>query len=204
MSNDDATRVDDDAAVTPVVPSGWQLERAISAWQQFRSELISDEELVEDENTIAVALKSSPPPPANAKVDGEADPKAEVLALLGQLIDACVWADRRGEEAREMAAAFTERARRYEARVKRFYVLIDQLMAAIEVTRHAGKLARALIARAPPSTLVTDEGQIPDEYFKVERTLRRSDVLADLKQGVVIPGAVLSNGGSTLQLRRLR
>lgn len=202
MSSSDPDRVDD-AASAPFVPSGWLIERAISAWQQFRAELLVDEELVEDENVIADALKS-PPPPANASVDGERDLKHQVLALVGQLIDACVWADRRGVEARVLAAEFTERARRYEARVERFRELIDQMMAAVEVRKVAGRFARASIVAAPSGSRITDETKIPDEYWKIERTLRRADLLADLKVGVVVEGAELSNGGETLRIARLK
>jgi hypothetical protein len=49
-----------------------------------------------------------------------------------------------------------------------------------------------------------DEQLIPDEYFKVERTLRRSEVLSDLKVGVVVEGAQLSNGGESLRIARLK
>jgi hypothetical protein len=102
------------------------------------------------------------------------------------------------------ADEFTARRKRYEARVERFRRLIEQLMAAIEVRKQAGRFARASIAAAPPSVLVTDEQLIPEEYFKVERTLRRADLLSDLKVGVVVEGAQLSNGGETLRIGRLK
>lgn len=180
-----------DSAVTPpLVPSGWMLERSISAWHQLRAEIANDDELVEDESVIAVALLK-----ADAK-----DPRD----LLAALIDADVWSQRRAEEARVLAAEMTERARRYEARDEKLRELIREVMIAIDVRKAAGRYARASIVRASPSVLVTDEQLIPDEYFKVERTLRKSDVLADLKVGVVIDGAVLSNGGETLRLARLK
>lgn len=185
----DPIRVDD-AESPPLVPSAWTIERVISAWQQFRAELLGDEELVEDENVIARALHASD--------------LATPSELVSSLIDAAIWADRRRDEARVLAAEFTERARRYEARVERFRDLINGILTATETRNAVGRLARASIVRAPPSVLVTDEQRIPDEYFKVERTLRKSDVLADLKVGVVIDGAVLSNGGETLRLARLK
>jgi Siphovirus Gp157 len=186
----DLDRVGDDAASAPPVPSAYQLEHAISVWQQLRAELVADEELVEDENTIAVALRA-----ADAK-----DPRD----LCAKLVDACVWADRRAEEAKAIADEFTARRKRYEARVERFRDLIERLMAAIPVRKQAGRFARASIVAAPQSLLVTDEQLIPDEYFKVERTLRRSEVLSDLKVGVVVDGAQISNGGETLRIARVK
>ena len=180
----------DDAASAPLVPSGWQLERAISAWQQLRAELVDDEELFADEAVIATTLHE-------AGVDDARD-------LLSMLIDATVWADRRADEAKAIADEFTARRKRYEANSEKFRDLIQQFMAAMPTRKHAGRFARASIAAAPPSVLVTDEQLIPNEYFKVERTLRRSDVLSDLKVGVVIDGAQLSNGGETLRIARLK
>lgn len=156
----------------------------------MRAELLTDEELVTDESVIARAMHASD--------------TATPDELLSSLIDAVMWAERRAQEARVLAAEFTDRARRYEARDEKFRALIDGIMLATKVRKAAGTLARASIVRAPPSVLVTDEGLIPAEYFKIERTLRRSDLLSDLKVGVVVDGAVLSNGGETLRIARLK
>jgi hypothetical protein len=120
------------------------------------------------------------------------------------LIDAVVLADLEVETAKAIADRFTARRRRFEKRVEVFRAMIGELMAALPATKHAGVLARASIVAAPTSLLVLDEGKIPDEYFKVERTLRRSEVLSDLKVGVVIDGAQLSNGGETLRIARVK
>ena len=68
---------------------------------------------------------------------------------------------------------------------------VNQLMAAIPLKTLAGRFARASMVNTAPATVITDEAKIPDEYFdyKVERHLRRAEVLADLKVGVVIEGA---------------
>lgn len=185
----DPDRVDDAVSV-PSVPSGWRLERAISAWQQFHAELVEDEDFVADETAIATRLRE-------ARADDPRD-------LLSGLIDAVVLADAEAEQAKEIADRFTARRRRFEARIEKFRALIDELMAAIPVRKHSGVLARASIVAAPPSVLVTDEQLIPDQYFKVERTLRRLDLLNDLKVGVVVDGAQKSNGGETLRIARVK
>lgn len=191
MSDDDARRIDDDAATAPFVPSGWHLERAISAWQQLRAEIVEDEDLLVDEAVIASALRRA----------GAHDPRE----LLSALIDACAWSERREDEAKLIAAEFTERARRYAARVERFRALIDQLMQAIPVERHAGRLARVSYQKAPPHSVITDEAKIPGMYWEMKRTLRRADLLADLKLGLVIDGAELSNPGEpVLRLTRMK
>jgi hypothetical protein len=189
MPSDPDDRVDD-AAPAQIVPSGWRLERAISTWQQLHAELAEDEDFIADETMIATRLRE-----ANAD-----DPRD----LLAATIDAVVLADIEAQSAKAVAERFTARRHRFEALVERLRNMIGELMAAIPVTKHAGVLARASIVAAPPSVLVTDEQLIPDEYFKVERTLRRSEVLSDLKVGVVIDGAQLSNGGETLRIARVK
>jgi hypothetical protein len=186
----DLDRVSDDAASPPTVPSGWRLERAISAWQQFHAELVEDEDFVEDEAAIAARLREA----------GADDPRD----LLSALIDAVVLAGGEAEQAKAIAERFTARRRRFETRVEKFRMMIDELMAAIPLRKHAGVLARASIVAAPTSLLVTDEQLIPDEYFKVERTLRRADLLSDLKVGVVVDGAQTSNGGETLRIAKVK
>jgi Siphovirus Gp157 len=172
------------------VPSGWRLERAISTWQQLHAELAEDEDFIADETAIATRLRE-------AHADDPRD-------LLSALIDAVVLADVEVESAKAIAERFTARRQRFEARIERFRNMIGELMAAIPLTKHAGVLARASIVRAPQSLLVTDEQLIPSEYFKVERTLRRSEVLSDLKVGVVVDGAQISNGGETLRIAKLK
>jgi Siphovirus Gp157 len=189
MPSDPDDRVDD-AASAPLVPSGWRLERAISAWQQLHAELAEDEDFVADETMIATRLR-----------EAHADDPRDLLAAT---IDAVVLADIEAEAARAIAERFTARRKRFEALVEKFRNMIGELMAAIPVTKHAGVLARASIVAAPTSLLVLDEQLIPDEYFKIERTLRRADLLSDLKVGVVVDGAQTSNGGETLRIAKVK
>lgn len=160
----------------------------MSAWQQLMSEFTTDEDLVLDENVIAQKLAE-----ADAK-----DPRD----LLAKAIDAHVWATIRAEEAKALEDRFAARKARYVRRTETIRQIIDQLMAGIPVEKYSGTLASVSTRKVAGSAIVTDEGLIPDEYFKTERTLRRSDVTADLKDGVVIPGAVLSNGGTTIVIKR--
>ena len=44
---------------------------------------------------------------------------------------------------------------------------------------------------------------MPDKYFQTERTLMKTPLTDDLEQGEVIPGAVMSNAGQVLRIRKL-
>jgi hypothetical protein len=55
----------------------------------------------------------------------------------------------------------------------------------------------------PPQALILDEAAVPSEYWKPQDPkLDKRAVLAALKEGAAIPGTQLSNGGTTLQIRR--
>lgn len=57
------------------------------------------------------------------------------------------------------------------------------------------------VQNAPQKVIVTDENQIPDDYFKTTRTLDKTLVNQAVKDGYTILGTTLSNGGQTLVIR---
>lgn len=59
------------------------------------------------------------------------------------------------------------------------------------------------IRSTPASVVITDETAIPDSYLKPQPPKVDKAALRDaLKQGASIPGAMLSNGGQSLAIRR--
>jgi hypothetical protein len=177
----------DDSA--PRVPSAWQLERAVSAWQQLRQIYAADPSLADDEEAISAAF-------ADAEIT-----RPEVL--LERAIDAAVWCDRREIEADDLRREMIARRDRYRARAETIRVIIEQLLTALDMKSHRAKLARAGMVMGRPSVVITDEGLVPDQYFRTERVLMKTPLGDDLEQGVVVPGAVLSNPAPYLQIRKL-
>lgn len=58
------------------------------------------------------------------------------------------------------------------------------------------------VKTVPPSVVVTEEADIPPEFWKRgDPKLDKRALLEALKDGTPIPGATLSNGGATIQLR---
>lgn len=57
------------------------------------------------------------------------------------------------------------------------------------------------VQNKPAGIIVTDENQIPDEYFKTERRLDKTALNAAVKSGTSVPGTSLNNGGQTLAIR---
>ena len=179
-----------DSSDEPRAPSAYQIEQAVSAWQQLKATLLADEDLADDKNPIGRALMA-----ANIT-----DPHI----LLERLIDATIWLERRADEAADLESEMYQRKQRYSKRVERFRFQILDLLRALELKSRRARLAQALLTSAPPSTVITDEEAIPDKYFKTTRTLNRQELLHDLKAGEDITGASLSTGGTTLQIRKLR
>jgi hypothetical protein len=173
-------------------PSAWQLEHAMSAVEQLRARYAADPDLLEDEMVVATAL---------AKADAE----QTAAKLLDQAIDALIWIERREAEAETLRKEMTARRDRYRDRAAQVRALIGDLMGGLEIERRRAKLATASISEGQAGLILTDEQLIPDEYWKTpERVLMRTPLKDDLEQGVVVPGAVLSNPSPVLTIRRNR
>jgi hypothetical protein len=60
----------------------------------------------------------------------------------------------------------------------------------------------ALLRRTPPGLCIIDEGDIPPEFWKPQPPkLDRNAVTGALIAGVLVPGAMLDNAGTTLVIR---
>jgi Siphovirus Gp157 len=161
----------------------------MSTWQQLRDLYASDPALADDEEVISAAL-------AAADV-------THPETLLDRAIDALIWIERREDEADDLRREMTERRDRYKARALAARALIDDLMGALELKKRRAKLGAASIANGRPALVLTDEAQVPEQYFRTERVLMRTPLIDDLQQGVVVPGAEMSNPAPVLRIRKL-
>jgi hypothetical protein len=171
-------------------PSGWQIERAVSAWQRLRASLLDDPDLIEDEAVIAAALAAAE----------AADPRA----LLDRLIDAAVWTRLRAEEADKLASDMKARRDRYETRFGWMRDTIEALMAELEIAKRRANLGMTHFGGATASVVITDIDKLPDDVFPPRRKQEpsRTAIRALLDQGPV-DGAVLSNPRRPLVIRKL-
>jgi hypothetical protein len=183
-------RMSDDVK-TPAVPSAWSLERAVSAYQQIRAALDADPDLEADEAVINAAL---------AAADAQ-----HPEALLERLIDAAVWMQRREDEADELRKEVTARRDRYATRRETIRLTITELLEVLDKKSHRGRLGLASVVMAPPSVVITDDEALPDEYVRIAiaRSPNKTLIREDIDNGVVIPGATLSNSAPILRIKRL-
>lgn len=101
-----------------------------------------------------------------------------------------------------MAAQFKARCARYEARIDRRRAAIERGMAAGELTKLELPQATLSIRAVPPKLEIISEEMLPPKYFEQVPKLKRAELWADVKAGESIPGARLSNGSTTLAIRR--
>lgn len=176
--------------IAPRVPSAWQLERAVSAFQQLREFYAADPTLADDEDVIATAL-------ADAEI-------THPEVLLERAIDAVVWCERREVEADDLRREMVERRDRYRARSALLRDIIEKLLTALEITKHRAKLASASLGEGPQSVLLTDAQLVPDEYVRTERHILLTLIREAIDAGKTVPGAVLSNPAPVLRITKRR
>jgi hypothetical protein len=173
----------------PKVPSAWQLERAVSAWQQLREIYASDPALADDEDVIRDALTT-------AEID-------HPDVLLSRAIDAAVWAIRREVEADDLRAEIVARRDRYRARIATIREIIERLLTALEITKHRARFGSVSMAAGPVSVVITDPQLVPDEFVRIERHIMLTPIHEAIDAGRQVPGAVLSNPAPVLRIRKL-
>jgi len=176
-------------SAAPQVPSGYQLERAVSLWQQLRDVYDLDPSLAEDEDVINSAF-------ADAEI-------THPDTLLSRAIDALVWCERREVEADDIRREVIARRDRYRARASNIRVIIAELLDALRIRSHRAKYGAASLAAGPPSVVLTDADLVPDEFVRIERHVQLTPIKEAIEAGREVPGAVMSNGSTVLRIRKL-
>ena len=112
-------------------------------------------------------------------------------------------------EAEAMAQAITDRRRMLAERSARFTARADairEMMAGLLDTAGLTKMplpeATIALRQTPPKVVVIEEAEIPEAFWRVKREIDKAALSTALKSGTDIPGAMLTNGGRTLQIRR--
>jgi Siphovirus Gp157 len=182
-------------------PGPFTIERIVSAWQRARNELDSDAMLAGDEAALQSALNP-------AGYNAETQENLDADQLLQRIVTAMLFAALRVAEAGEVETLLKARKQRYAHREEILRRTLLEVMTALARRSFAALEGTVSLRTVSDSILVTDLDAIPPEYVDKRTetiiTPRKGAILDDLKQGVVIPGAVLSNGGLTISFRRQR
>ena len=99
-------------------------------------------------------------------------------------------------------ADMQDRLARFEARAEKKRALVTQVMEQGELTKVQEPDFTVSLRAVPPGLVVSDETQIPADYWKPQPPkLDKKRLLANLNAGQAILGASLGNGGATISVR---
>lgn len=111
----------------------------------------------------------------------------ENSALLHGLIDVMDSLNKRREVLRN-------RVDFQRALIKRLMEVADQKSIDIPA-------AKISLGKSPAKVVIIDEGAIPDEFVRIKRDPNKTAIKEALVGGQDVPGATLSNGGTSLTIR---
>ena len=114
-------------------------------------------------------------------IEMERDDKCASVAFLVKDLEA------QADQVRSLANAYSQKASRLDAQARKYRSWIEAQLEGQKIKRPD----ISIYYGSSQSAEIVDEEQIPDKYFKVERSLRKSEVLKALKNGEDIDGAFL-------------
>lgn len=131
-------------------------------------------------------------------IEGETSLR-ELIAMTAADIAADIGLVKGADEA---IKAIKERKDRIEKRIAMRRVAVQTGMESAGIKTLETAVATLSLKAVPPSVLILDEAAIPSEFWEPQDPkLSKRAVLDALKAGEDVPGAQLSNGGTTLQFR---
>ena len=99
-------------------------------------------------------------------------------------------------------ADMQERLARFEVRAEKKRALVTHVMERAELKKLHEPDFTASLRAVPPGLVVSDETAIPAGYWNPQPPkLDRKELLKSLNSGVVVPGAILGNGSTTISVR---
>lgn len=94
-----------------------------------------------------------------------------------------------------------ERQTRLTHRSQFYRTLMHRLLERSGVKSVALPEAKVSVVNSPDKVIITDESAIPDQFMRITKEPNKAAIKSALKNGTVISGATLSNGGTTIQVR---
>src|SRR6266567_367687 len=100
-------------------------------------------------------------------------------------------------------AEMQQRSLRFEQRAEKKRACITWVMEQADIKKLAQPDFTASLRSVPPAVVVTDERQIPQDYWKPQPPkLNRQGLSAALRAGTAVTGAILGNPQVTVSVRR--
>ncbi len=132
-------------------------------------------------------------------VEGETSFLEAVTAAVSEIDDCEIIVAGCKEKEGEIAG----RRHRVSTRLDRLRGLIEQAMLVADLPSVSLPTATLSVKRVPPKPVVFDEAAIPSQYWKAPPpALDKAQINKEIKNGADIPGISMSNGTTSLQIRR--
>lgn len=121
---------------------------------------------------------------------------------LGAVVRSVLDDESLAEALKTRIADMRARLSRFETRAERKRELVGTVMRETGIPRLVDLEFTASVRPVPRGLVVSDENLIPPDYWIPQPPkLNRQELLVMLRAGTAVPGAGLSNGGSTLSVR---
>lgn len=144
-------------------------------------------ELAEDEQTLLDTL------------EGQAD----LQEALAEVICSALHDEELAAAMDSLVAKMKERKARFQARSEKKREIVAHVMESAGLKKIEAPVATISLRAVPPSVLISDENLLPDRFRKTKTVVTPDKIAIKemLEAGKEVPGATLSNGGSTLSVR---
>ena len=97
-----------------------------------------------------------------------------------------------------------DRRKKAERRIETVRSLIEQALVVSGEGTARRPTATLTVKDVPPKPIITEESAIPAQYWKqADPVIDKAAINKAVKDGEAIPGVTLSNGGTSLQIRRV-
>jgi len=94
-----------------------------------------------------------------------------------------------------------ERQTRLTHRMNFYRSLMHRLLTVTGIQSVALAEAKVSIMKSPEKVIITDESAVPDAFMKITKEPNKTAIKNAIKLGTYVPGAALSNGGTSITIR---
>lgn len=127
--------------------------------------------------------------------------ETDTLELLALLVRKKAEADAYATGIKSYQDELGKRRSRMERRSEASKELMFKIMEAAGLPKAELQEATLSIRAGTPKVIITDEDSLPDQFVKVERTAKKSEIAKAIKEGNEVAGASLSNAEPVLSIR---
>lgn len=168
--------------------NGYKIQQVLAIWHSVQIELSHAETDAEDMTPNLIYKKMDT---ANTNV----------TELLSFIVMEALTCEDLANAAIDRAKTIRKRSEWLLAKAEKLRHTALEIMQVVDMRRLVRPEFTASVGEGRAKVVITDETAIPDEYMRIVKEPIKSEIAADLKYGVIIPGAEMSETRPTLRVR---